>query len=153
MGRGSRVAAALVGAALWSTTLLGAAGPAAAAAPTVQGCLDGDHPPHTVIAEHRFSGRTYTLRCGSPISYGLLHIDDDHPITSPSEFLACFRKIVFEGHDSPNGTVGSRYPSRHLNVVTGRVAARMIYEIGGNVVTIYTSGAGGSANFRACANA
>lgn len=126
--------------------------PMAHAQASIDGCLAGDYPPDTLIAQYH-SSPGFLLRCGTPISIGVLHIDDEHTITPGSEidFLNCATRLFLEGaYRGPGNRPDLAVWDRELG--RGRFAIG-VYEIDtGNIVTIYTSGTI-SNNWSLCATA
>lgn len=114
-------------------------------------CLDGELEPRSLVAEATFEGQRYELNCGSPISFGVLHIDDDHPIHNVGDFIACFRRMVTDA-GPPEEDPARPYLVRKMNVVLGVSKAILVYEHGGNVQTMYTTGPQ-SNHWRPCAAA
>ncbi|WP_300006826.1 hypothetical protein [Pseudonocardia sp.] len=133
-------------------SLLAGNGPAALAetpAERVARCLDGGMAPRDVVDRSRFERTTYTLSCGSPISYGVLHIDDGHGVNDHGNFIACFRRMVVEAGPASEDPFRP-YLVRVLNVDLGNIKAYLVYEQNGNVESMYTTGVQ-SNNWRACA--
>lgn len=119
------------------------------AAARVRACLAGDLPPTEVVDRATFERLTYLLKCGSPISYGVLHIDDGHKIDNAKNFIACFRRLVVEAGPAEEDPFRP-YMVRKMNVDLGNIKAVMAFELNGNVVTIYQSGNAGN-KWAACA--
>lgn len=84
---------------------------------------------------------TITLRCGTPISTGILHIDDDHPIESDQEFNFLRRVFnVFEegAYLGPGNRPGLVVFQREF--APGRFAEGVYDEKSNDIVTVYTKG-------------
>lgn len=113
-------------------------------------CLDGDLTPDAVVARVQYGPTLIKLTCGSPISTGVLHIDDGHPIDSAAHFVACFRRLAVEGSEPAEDFVTGNF-SRILNIDLGTTKAFLFHDGRGNVVTMYTSGLS-SNNWHFCAH-
>jgi hypothetical protein len=105
----------------------------------VRMCLAGDLAPRALVAAATFGSQRYELNCGSPISYGVLHIDDDHPVDDARNFIACFRRMVTEAGPAAEDLV-TPYFVRKMNLVLGVSKGVLVYEPGGNIQTMYTTG-------------
>lgn len=147
-----KVIGAAVGiAAITGTLLAGQESASAQDRVLVNECLDGSAPPASEVGVYNANGTSVTLRCGTPISTGVLHIDDDHPILPGNEFA--FLRCTFEVFE--NGAFLSAGSRPGLVVFQREYApgqfAEGVYDAnsGNDIVTLYTRGSV-SNNWNAC---
>lgn len=106
----------------------------------VDDCLSGAAPPSAVVGTYNVAGETISLRCGTPVTGGMLHIDSDHPIEPGAEFDFSHCAFNVFAHGAARG-VGAR-PELQLvdRELPGKTAVG-VYDTGrSEVVTLYTTG-------------
>ena len=105
-------------------------------------CLYGSAAPSDEVGVYDADGVVVTLRCGTPISTGVLHIDSDHSIEPDQEFnfLRCVFNVFEEGaYQGPGNRLGLVVFEREF--APGRFAQGVYDEKSGNeTVTVYTKG-------------
>ena len=117
-------------------------------------CLSGAAPPSAVVGTYQAAGTTISLRCGTPVSTGVLHIDDDHEITPGSEFdfVHCVFNVFTKGAPAAGRANRVSLAAFDLTLPGGRTAIG-VYDRGSkDIVTVYTSGAV-SNDWAACSHA
>jgi hypothetical protein len=141
--RRNQIIAVIVGIAASAVTMLG--GTEAAAFPQKRvlpgACLDGSALPGDEVGVYDAGGVTITLRCGTPVSTGVLHIDDDHPIAPEQEynFLRCVFNVFEEGaYLGPGNRPGLVVFQREF--APGRFAEGVYDDKSRDIVTLYTRG-------------
>ena len=117
-------------------------------------CLYGSAVPSDEVGVYDADGVIVTLRCGTPISTGVLHIDSGHPIESDQEFnfLRCVFNVFEKGaYQGPGNRPGLVVFEREF--APGRFAEGVYDEKSGNdIVTVYTKGRVGN-DWQACRGA
>jgi hypothetical protein len=127
----------------------------ALAEPTVPvtACLDGSEPPSALVNSYKADGATINLRCGSVISYGVMHIDSEHAI-APADapyFMTCVSNVFERGEHAPGLAGRTGYIAFDWEIVGGGSAIGVVdSSFGNNIVTVYTKEAV-SNDWRRCA--
>lgn len=69
----------------------------------VEACLDGSEPPSALVSTYNAGDADISLRCGTPDTTGVLHIDKDHPVEpeDAAAFLTCVFNVFERGSFSP----------------------------------------------------
>lgn len=133
-----RVAAVSV---LVGITMMASTGVAEARPVLVEDCLNGDALPSDTVGTYDAGGVRITLRCGSPISTGVLHIDAEHPIGDKEfDFLRCVFKVFENGAFKGQGNRPELVVWDH-EFAPGRFAEGVYDKGSGDIVTVYTRGA------------